>query len=298
MKFLENIDYNDIDKGIEFLKTHQFNFFLPENEKTIYHVYWYGTLGRKQILCINSYLATQDLKNTELWVWLDFETFKKSIKLVPKHENIKIKKYNPGTESYNTPLEGKKYLKQNKFLKFRSDLARLIFLYKYGGIYFDLDLILLKDLKPLLGVEFCYTWGAFKRGNNALIRFFKKSKNCIEVINKYKNIMINGGDHVKKFNSKFKYTIGLVHEVYSNLNIICFPSVMFDPVWNLVDLKKKSKFSSLNNFDDFFKKTNENIDFFFNNQIYAYHWHSRNNSVIEKNSFFEKIENKINKAIK
>jgi hypothetical protein len=74
MKFLEGIDYNDTDKGIEFLKNHKFNYYLPENEKTIYHVYWYGTLGRKQILCINSYLATQDLKNTELWVWLDFET--------------------------------------------------------------------------------------------------------------------------------------------------------------------------------------------------------------------------------
>ena len=71
---MEGIDYNDTDKGIEFLKNHKFNYYLPENEKTIYHVYWYGTLGRKQILCINSYLATQDLKNTELWVWLDFET--------------------------------------------------------------------------------------------------------------------------------------------------------------------------------------------------------------------------------
>ncbi len=288
MKFLEGIDYNNIDKGIEFLKNHQFNYFLPENEKTIYHVYWYGTLGRKQILCINSYLSTQDLKNTELWVWLDFETFKKSVKLVPKHENIKIKKYNPGTESYNTPLEGKKYLKQNKFLKFRSDLARLIFLYKYGGIYFDLDLILLKDLKPLLGVEFCYTWSAFKSGNNALIRFFKKSKLIIQLINKYNSVL-----KTKNFSINFNKLI-----FNNEINIICFPSVMFDPVWILFDMKKKSKYSSLTNFDDFFKKTNENIENFFDNQIYAYHWHSRNNYVIEKNSFFEKIEIKINKNIK
>ena len=57
MKFLENCDYDNIDKGIEFLKTHTFNYFLPENEKTIYHVYWYGEIKRKQICCIKSYLA-------------------------------------------------------------------------------------------------------------------------------------------------------------------------------------------------------------------------------------------------
>ena len=67
MKFLKNIDYNNIDSGIEYLKTNKFNYYLPEGEKTIYHVYWYGTLGRKQICCINSYLKTQDLETTELW---------------------------------------------------------------------------------------------------------------------------------------------------------------------------------------------------------------------------------------
>jgi len=250
-------------------------------------VYWYGELKRKQICCINSYLATQDLKNTELWVWLDFETFNESSKLVPKHNNIKIKKYNPETESYNTPLEGKDYIKQNKFLKFRSDLARLIFLYKCGGLYYDLDMILLKDLKPLLGIEFCYTWSTMKCGNNAILRIKKKSKLIIQLIDKYINII-----------PKKKFKVWYNQYIFTDeINIICFPSVMFDPVWILADLKKKSKFSSLNNFDDFFKKTTENIDMFFNNQIYTYHWHSRNDNVIEKNSFFEKIENKINNAI-
>jgi len=52
-------------------------------------------------------------------------------------------------------------------------------------------------------------------------------------------------------------------------------------------------YSKLNNFDDFFHSTNENIDTIFDNQIFAYHWHSRNNDIIEKNSYFEKFERKI-----
>ena len=83
MQFLKNIDYNNIDKGIEFLKKNELKFHLSDNEETIYHVYWYGEIKRKQICCINSYLATQDLSNTKLWVWLDYETFELSENKVP-----------------------------------------------------------------------------------------------------------------------------------------------------------------------------------------------------------------------
>ena len=49
MKYLENISYDNIDKGIEYLKKNKLNFYLPNDNKTIYHVYWYGKLDRKQI---------------------------------------------------------------------------------------------------------------------------------------------------------------------------------------------------------------------------------------------------------
>ena len=75
-----------------------------------------------------------------------------------------------------------------------------------------------------------------------------------------------------------------------DIDIMCFPSVMFDPAWILTDTKTKSKYSKLSNFDNFFKTTDEDINTFFDNQIFAYHWHSRNNYKIEKNSYFEKIE--------
>ena len=104
------------------------------------------------------------------------------------HNNISIKKYSPIEESKGTLFENKDFIEQKKFLKFRSDLARVIFLYKYGGLYYDLDMILLKDLLPILGIEFCYTWGPFMTGNNAILRIKKNSELSIQLMNKYLNI--------------------------------------------------------------------------------------------------------------
>jgi len=249
-------------------------------------VYWYGILERKQICCINSYLKTQDLSNTELWVWLDYKTYELSKNKVPKHDNIIIKKYIPDEESKGTLFEKNPYLNQDKYLKFRSDLARIIFLYKYGGLYFDLDMILLKDFQCLLGIEFCYTWSYLKQGNNGLLRIKKQSKLSIQLMEKYINTKspfnLNGQSFYLGYN-QYIFT--------KEIDIMCFPSAMFDPVWILTDTKTKSKYSKLSNFDDFFKKTDENINMFFDNQLFAYHWHSRNNYNIEKDSYFDKLEN-------
>ena len=280
MKLLPDISYKDPDLGLEFLKTHTFNYYQEDDEKIIFHVYWYGKINRNQVCCINSYLATQNLEKTELWVWLDCDTIKLSKNSIPRNKNIIVKEYNPNIESKNTPLENNTLLNQNKYLKFRSDLARIIFLYKYGGVYYDLDMILLKDFKCLLGIEFCYMWADLKYGNNGLLRLFKKSQNCIDLMNKY------------LFNLKERtFFLGYNKLIFTeDINIYCLPSVLFDPVWILHDKNKQSKYSNLNNFDNFFKKIDENINNFFDNQIFSYHWHSRNNYNIEKNIYLEKIE--------
>ena len=287
MNFLKDIDYDNIDKGIEYLRNNKFNYYLPEGEKTIFHVYWYGLMNHKQICCINSYLATQDLSNTELWVWLDCETYEQCQNLIPKHNNISVKKYIPDVLAKNTRFEGNPIINQNKFLKFRSDLARILFLHKYGGLYYDLDMILLKDLQPLLGIEFCYTWSTMKCGNNAILRIKKNSELSNQLIDKYLKII-----PTKKF------VVWYNQFIFTNeIKITCFPSVMFDPVWNLSYTKTKSKWTKLSDFDSFFKRTDESVNPFFDNQIFAYHWHSRQNIDVEPDSFFDKIEIRHNKLV-
>jgi len=37
------------------------------------HLYWNGDFSLKQAFAVKSFLATQDLNSTELWLWLDDE---------------------------------------------------------------------------------------------------------------------------------------------------------------------------------------------------------------------------------
>ena len=131
------------------------------------------------------------MKKTQLIVWLDYENgfHKRNIELIPKHKNIEVKSYISFKESIRTPLECKKFLEINnpKEIKYRSDLARVLILYNYGGIYYDLDMILLKDLSPLFDLEFCYQWSTELRnkGNNGILRLKKYSDICKHMMNKY-----------------------------------------------------------------------------------------------------------------
>jgi len=304
MKFLDDLDYQNVDKCIEQLSNYDFSnikneFVIEEtskdntinnndnnnNNKVFFHVYWHGTITRKQIASINSYLKTQDLDTTELWVWLDYLTYSTEIQKIPTHNTIKVMAYNPVVEADETLFKGKQFINHIKYIKFRSDIARLMILYKYGGLYFDLDMLLLRDMKPLLHLEFCYTWSYLKAGNNAILRFSKGSHRLIKLMHRYYQFL-------EPYNSGFNFNVSMTHTHLYNesLDILCLPCAMFDPVWALFDSKTKSKYSKLNNFDDFFKETDEDISKFFNNQIYAYHWHSRNDYIIEKDSYFEKIE--------
>lgn len=297
MKFIDKLDYQNVDKCIETLKNNnieelinydefKINETYCENNKIIFHVYWYGYITRKQIASINSYLKTQNLKKTELWVWLDDSCFTSETNKIPKHNNIKTISYRANDISKDTPFYNKEFINNKSFVKFRSDIARLIILYKFGGFYIDLDIFLLKDFTPLFGIEFCYSWSNLKQGNNAILRFSKRSNRLLKLMNRYI-------DFLSQYGKDFKFNVGMTHNnIYNDsLDVLCLPCILFDPVWPLFDTKSISKYSNLSNFDDFFCETNEDISNFFNNQIYAYHWHSRNDSKIEKNSYFDRLEN-------
>ena len=294
MKYINNINYNNVDECLDYLKNNPYKNYCFD-EEIPFHVFWRGKLKRKQLLCINSYLYSQNLGNTKLYVWLDSD-YKENSKLIKKHPNIIIKNYDPKKESLNTPFKNKDFINHQKYVKFRSDIARLMILFNYGGIYFDLDIILLKDINCILDLEFCYQWGGKTGGNNALLRLKKESKNCTDLMNRYVDVLENGCHHINKYGNDFKYQIGMIHEIFNEqIDILCFPSAFFDPVWVLDYKNLTSKYSTLNKFDNFFKKTNEkfNISSFFGGNIMAYHWHSRNNQDIEDNSFYSIIEKEI-----
>ena len=116
-------------------------------------------------------------------------------------------------------------------------------------------------------------------------------------MNKYIKFLTQGCNHTSEnYNPDYNFKLGFTHELLSQeINIFCFPSAFFDPIWILDFKKQTSKYDDLNNFDQFFKTTNKiiKIKTFFQGLLLGYHWHSRNDIKIEHNSYYHQIEYQI-----
>lgn len=253
----------------------------------IAHTYWQGEVGEKQLFSIKSFLCTQQMENFEIWLWLEENSYEANLQnsalqrlVMMSNHKLVLKKWNVFLEIQSTPAEnGKSYFRwSGKPLPFIADDFRIIALYKYGGLYFDLDVMFCRDLSPLLmRGEFVYAWEKQPFANNDLLFLHKRSALAECIIKK----MI-----------KEKSSQPWVVFHYDDLNLrflTVYPCYMFDPLWNgYVDGMP------IQDFDDFFRefsvvfkkdeKVNSFKDFF--TGIYAYHWHNRWKSLTREDSYF------------
>jgi hypothetical protein len=80
---------------------------------------------------------------------------------IAKIPRLEVRVWNPGLEAKGTPVEAmsEKALKSNDFRNWKGgDLLRIVVLYKYGGLYFDLDVMFARDFAPLFNQDFIYNW--------------------------------------------------------------------------------------------------------------------------------------------
>jgi hypothetical protein len=165
-----------------------------------FHVYWTGPASWRVEVFIKSYLYTQNLACSRLWLWLDSDRNPKAVhdmlnkdalfaRFLPLVErgDIVLKEWKfpsriplPKDEEerngygyYSTPgkpnakgekavaenivedSNGQQWLvltpKQMTFLPVAvSDAMRFVVLHVHGGAYFDMDVLMLRDMRPLL----------------------------------------------------------------------------------------------------------------------------------------------------
>jgi len=282
--FLKNINENDHEYPKEVI-----NFHIYSEIKSV-----------KELLSVKSFFATQNLNKTKLILWSDQEV-KKNPLLQPYKELIDFRIYSD-SEKKDTVLENFDILKiKDSKYYMKSGILRFLVTNKYGGIWCDMDMVLLRDFKPILDQEWAYMWGSELDFLNfgpcaALMNFKEKSEFsnlCMEEI--LKTTLIPDSvvlDHV------------LLAKVYKKKKFSIFPSCFFNTEWQMnTQYSNGDKIYDANGIGTqtekgWFKENEYSNKLFL--EAFSWHWHnsSYKNAQIEKGCKFNLLDNIIDEKLK
>ena len=258
--------YHDYESCLEYLRSIEPNSD-PVDEPLIFHVYS-DMKSPKELLCIKSYLATQDLTRTKLILWSDVDLSNNKL-LLPFISLIELRRYNPEEEARGTIMEG-----QHSFLSakddkhyLQSDLMRILVCHKYGGIFIDMDIVLLRDFSPLFGMEYMYMWGSETD--------FKKEGACATVLScikgsEFSQRLLEGILQSPIIEGTTCWGKDMFAKMYREKEFPILPSTFFNTEW-CINVKYKGKATEIQNtwFDA--PITDESHLFL---EAFAWHWHN------------------------
>jgi hypothetical protein len=260
--------------------------------KTTFHFYWRvpGPFERKQVLPIKSSIVTQNRDKVDFILWsnTDLSTNEYVKPLLPY---ITLKQWNLRDEVRDTPLENAGVLNgtvDDPLCYLGGDIFRLLCLYKYGGVYIDMDVAVLRDLNPLLAYEFMYQWGSSGttksepdlRQNGAVMRMFAGSRLATDLLNELRNTPGNPNSTC--------WGTDLYKKVYQhNRNWYTFPCAWFNTEWGLgIPLQPFKKNQNGNDSSELF------------DGAFTWHWHNKWKDEIEPGSKFYILEQLIDERFR
>ncbi|CAO3594873.1 unnamed protein product [Absidia cylindrospora] len=159
----------------------------------IYHAYWRADIapvGPKQLATLRSFFATQNVNNSVIYLWsngdLSTSPVIKDIK-ARVGDRLQTKLYEPKELSKGSPMEDSPHLSFKDTSGYLDgDLIRLLVIYKYGGMWFDMDSLFIRDMSPLFEREWLQQWDCFLPNgfpfNGAFMRFKKHSPYLCEML--------------------------------------------------------------------------------------------------------------------
>ncbi|KAI9311186.1 hypothetical protein BX666DRAFT_1868221 [Dichotomocladium elegans] len=169
---------------------------VPDNkskQQTIYHAYWRADLepiGPKQLAVLRSFFATQDPDTSVLYLWSNGDLTKSPIiQDIKSHVGDRLQTwiYHPKELAKGTPMEDSEHLNYKDELGYLDgDLIRLLVIYRHGGMWFDMDSLLIRDMAPLFEHEWLSQWDCFQPAgfpfNGAFMHFAKGSPYLCEML--------------------------------------------------------------------------------------------------------------------
>lgn len=297
----QNLDfYTDYEIALEYLKNIDSNKFEYPKDITYFHAYS-EIQNRKELMVVKSFLATQDLNKSKLILWSDYDV-KNNELLKPYKDLIEMRVYKPFDEAKGTLLENKReYLTASDEKHYmQSGILRFLMLYKYGGIWADMDMVFLRDFKPILNQDFAYMWGSSRD-------FEKANPNSGDCFGPCAALMgaIKGGEHISICMEELARTgirpcttcfdEDLLAKVYRRKRFTVFPSAFFDTEWQIG--VKSVPLNQAIQAGWFAKNSHSNYLFL---EAFAWHWHntSRKYEDICEGSKFYLLENYIDDRLK
>jgi len=256
-----------------------------------FHMYWQGPLSAKHAFAIKSVLATQP-GHGEVCLWLDAEHgyagHEANQVLGSLAPRITVREFDPAAESRGTPVEDSPELQHHPSPSGRANLFRLVTLYKHGGVYIDLDTMLLRDLRelraqPFMTDEYSYRWSAhLPYGNNAVLRFNRGSENALKLLERAVEVGTCTPQEILKF------------EGGEHIDLLILPCPFFDPLWPHFDGRSRLEDAPFDGWDGFFRRfgwrfrRRRDIDSYrdFFPGAFAYHWHNQWQAPEHEPSYF------------
>ena len=287
--------YIDYRKGIQFLKQiYDEDYSYPE-DVTNFHVYT-EFKNSKELLVLESFLATQNLKKTKLVIWSDYDiSSHPGIQPYKDLDCLQFKLYDPYEEAKGTPVEGVSQLAAHDTKYYlRSDLLRVLAGYKYGGVWVDMDIVFLRDFKPILDQEYMYQWGGETDFENqgacaSVLSLFKESEFATELLKELVTMPVIPDSTIWG-----KDMFAQLRKRYSKFTI--FPSTFFNTEWLI---SKVSVEDSVKADEAMFTKPVEDDSFLFLD-AFAWHWHNSSNKdkEIVENSKFDLLHRRTKQKLK
>ena len=275
--------YYDLDAAMLFLQQLPDAPTVPAMD---FHLYWKTVrpFGRKQILPIKSFLATQpETFRLNLWSTSDL-TSDPLLRPWLKYINFKI--YNPVEQGRDTILEGTRQLSLDDAMVFiGGDLFRALILHKHGGVYVDMDSVFLRPFSALLGTEFMYKW-SFQKDmiSSAVMHLHQRSELSLELLRGILELPAGGTNWGCQNNMR----------AFAIQPFRLFPCAFFNPEWQ-TRLTPEQK-ATMPDFAEPFK-----INPYTNHMYggsFVWHWHNRWEEPIQPGCKFELLEKQTDERLK
>jgi hypothetical protein len=243
------------------------------NDPVIFHTFWKGNLSEKHYMSVKSCYVT-NVKNRskrQIYVWVEDCTINDWYKKI--EEIAKIIQYDNANEIKNTIFDQKYHIGNG--IPFYVDMVRSLLLYKYGGCWFDLDVLFITAFDPLF-LEFhdnvcVFQWEHQSYPNNAV--YFSLHAKHVDMVHNIKYI-------IKRNRGWGFQEAELVYSLPLKFTVL--PCAWIDPSW--IENPLSIRFETV--FDASERKISAK-EFF--PGIFAYHWHNQWNKTIDDTCILKQV---------